>query len=94
MKWGKEKFTAVECNMDETPELFKAQLFALSGVQPDRQKVMLKGQTLKDDSWGSLKLKDVSVIKASKNANIPWNMVIFLVNNFVFFSSKTNTRNQ
>lgn len=39
--------------------LFKAQLFALTGVQPERQKVMLKGMTLKDDDWGNIKLKDV-----------------------------------
>ena len=47
VKWGKEKFSDVECNTDETPEVFKAQLFALSGVQPDRQKVMMKGAVLK-----------------------------------------------
>ncbi|ESP05184.1 hypothetical protein LOTGIDRAFT_227857 [Lottia gigantea] len=58
VKWGKEKFNDVECNTDELPEVFKAQLFALSGVQPDRQKVMMKGAVLKDDSWGNLKLKD------------------------------------
>lgn len=43
--------------------LFKAQLFALTGVQPERQKVMLKGMTLKDDDWGNLKLKDVMIYK-------------------------------
>ena len=47
VKWGKEKFSDVECNTDEPPEVFKAQLFALSGVQPDRQKVMMKGAVLK-----------------------------------------------
>jgi hypothetical protein len=47
VKWGKEKFTDVELNTDEPPEVFKAQLFALSGVQPDRQKVMMKGAVLK-----------------------------------------------
>lgn len=31
--------------------LFKAQLFALTGVQPDRQKIMLKGVQLKNDEW-------------------------------------------
>ena len=31
----------------ESPEVFKAQLFALSGVPPDRQKIMAKGTTLK-----------------------------------------------
>ncbi|XP_041358082.1 ubiquitin carboxyl-terminal hydrolase 14-like [Gigantopelta aegis] len=58
VKWGKEKFSDIECNTDEPPVVFKAQLFALSGVQPDRQKVMVKGSVLKDDDWGSLKLKD------------------------------------
>lgn len=49
----------MEVNTEEEPMLFKAQLFALTGVQPGRQKVMLKGMTLKDDDWGNLKLKDV-----------------------------------
>lgn len=47
VKWGKEKFEGVELNTDEPPMVFKAQLFALTGVQPARQKVMLKGGTLK-----------------------------------------------
>lgn len=59
VKWGKEFFPNVEVNTDEEPMLFKAQLFALTGVQPERQKVMLKGMTLKDDDWGNIKLKDV-----------------------------------
>ncbi|XP_028659494.1 ubiquitin carboxyl-terminal hydrolase 14 [Erpetoichthys calabaricus] len=58
VKWGKEKFDGVELNTDEPPMVFKAQLFALTGVQPDRQKVMLKGGTLKDDEWGNIKLKN------------------------------------
>ncbi|XP_040209978.1 ubiquitin carboxyl-terminal hydrolase 14 [Rana temporaria] len=58
VKWGKEKFDNVELNTDEPPMVFKAQLFALSGVQPDRQKVMVKGGTLKDDDWGNLKIKN------------------------------------
>ncbi|XP_068093337.1 ubiquitin carboxyl-terminal hydrolase 14 [Hyperolius riggenbachi] len=58
VKWGKEKFDNVELNTDEPPMVFKAQLFALSGVQPDRQKVMVKGGTLKDDDWGSIKIKN------------------------------------
>lgn len=63
MKWGKELFSNVEVNTEEEPMLFKAQLFALTGVQPERQKVMLKGMTLKDDDWGNLKLKDVTIYK-------------------------------
>ena len=44
---------------DEEPMLFKAQLFALTGVQPHRQKVILKGAVLKDDptGWDVLKPK-------------------------------------
>ncbi|KAI5101610.1 ubiquitin carboxyl-terminal hydrolase 14, partial [Silurus meridionalis] len=58
VKWGKEKFEEVELNTDEPPMVFKAQLFALSGVQPDRQKVMVKGGTLKDEDWGNIKIKN------------------------------------
>lgn len=48
----------MELNTEETPMVFKAQLFALTGVQPARQKVMVKGGTLKDDEWGNIKLKN------------------------------------
>lgn len=60
VKWGKESYQDVEVDTDEAPLLFKAQLYALTGVQPERQKVMLKGVTLKDTDWGNIKLKDVS----------------------------------
>ncbi|XP_030068773.1 ubiquitin carboxyl-terminal hydrolase 14 isoform X1 [Microcaecilia unicolor] len=58
VKWGKEKFDNVELNTEEPPMVFKAQLFALTGVQPSRQKVMVKGGTLKDDEWGNIKVKN------------------------------------
>jgi len=51
VKWGRELFPAIDINTDEEPILFKAQLFALTGVQPERQKVMCKGITLKDEEW-------------------------------------------
>jgi len=53
IKWGKEKFDDVLCNTDDEPLVFKAQVFALSGVQPERQKIMIKGQVLKDDEWAA-----------------------------------------
>ncbi|XP_048762249.1 ubiquitin carboxyl-terminal hydrolase 14-like [Ostrea edulis] len=62
VKWGKEKFSDVECNTDEPPMVFKAQIFALSGVQPDRQKIMIKGAVVKDDDWGNVKLKDGAMV--------------------------------
>jgi hypothetical protein len=59
VKWGKENFPSVEVNTDEEPLLFKAQLFALTGVQPERQKVLCKGIALKDEEW-NLPLKNVN----------------------------------
>lgn len=59
MKWGREAFPNVEANTDEDPMVFKAQLFALTGVEPSRQKVMCKGLALKDEEW-NIPLKDVS----------------------------------
>lgn len=58
VKWGKEMYNDVEANTEEDPLVFKAQLFAITGVPPDRQKVMIKGATLKDDTWSNIKLKD------------------------------------
>lgn len=55
-------FPNVEANTDDEPVLFKAQIFALTGVQPERQKVVCKGVTLRDDSWGNFKLANVSTI--------------------------------
>ena len=47
VKWGRAKFDEVEVNTEEPPVVFKARLYSLTGVQPDRQKVMVKGGTLK-----------------------------------------------
>lgn len=58
MKWGRENYPNIEVNTDEEPILFKAQLYALTGVQPERQKVMCKGITLKDAEW-NVQLRDV-----------------------------------
>lgn len=74
MKWGKETYPDIEANTDEPPMLFKAQLFALTGVQPERQKVMLKGVTLKDEDWRNFSLKDVSkkrTVSPAKNVRFP-----------------------
>lgn len=41
IKWGKEKFN-VQADTGESPMLFKAELFSLTGVPPERQKTMFK----------------------------------------------------
>lgn len=59
MKWGKQKFDNIELNTNEPPTVFKAQIYALTGVPPDRQKIMgVKGGILKDDAnWSTLGIK-------------------------------------
>ncbi|OQR68702.1 Ubiquitin carboxyl-terminal hydrolase 14-like [Tropilaelaps mercedesae] len=70
VKWGKEVYD-VEVDLKEDPEVFRAQLFALTGVIPDRQKVMFKGAILKD-SWDSMKLKEgVTVLMMGTKDDVP-----------------------
>ncbi|CAH0550579.1 unnamed protein product [Brassicogethes aeneus] len=73
VKWGKETYPDIEVNTDEPPMLFKAQLFALTGVTPARQKVMLKGVTLKESDWDNFKLKDgiMILLMGSKEEDVP-----------------------
>ncbi|XP_028163286.1 ubiquitin carboxyl-terminal hydrolase 14 isoform X3 [Ostrinia furnacalis] len=73
VKWGKEMYPGVEVNTDEDPVLFKAQIFALTGVQPERQKVVCKGVTLRDDAWGNFKLTNnaLVLVMGSKEEDVP-----------------------
>jgi len=73
VKWGKEVFQDVEVNTDEEPMVFKAQLYALTGVQPERQKVMLKGAILSDAGWEKLKLRDNAMVlmMGTKDEDMP-----------------------
>jgi len=75
LKWGKELYEGVDLNTDEEPMVFKAQVFALTGVQPHRQKVMVKGAVLKDDSWDVIKPKvkngSTLLLMGSKEEDIP-----------------------
>lgn len=51
VKWQKEVFKDVEIDLDQGPAMFKMQLFSLTGVPPERQKIMgVKGGLLKDDA--------------------------------------------
>jgi hypothetical protein len=38
------------------PAVLKAQLFSLTNVPTERQKIMVKGQTIGDDTWGKVNL--------------------------------------
>ncbi|KAL3735947.1 hypothetical protein ACJRO7_024979 [Eucalyptus globulus] len=58
VKWQKEVFPDVEIDTSQPPYVFKVQLYDLTGVPPERQKIMVKGGLLKDDAdWGTLGFK-------------------------------------
>lgn len=52
VKWGKEVYNDVDLDTSQPPLVFKSQIFTLTGVPPERQKVMIKGGLLKDEEWG------------------------------------------
>lgn len=59
MKWQKEIFKDLEVDTTQPPLVFKMQLYTLTGVPPERQKILVKGGQLKDDSdWAKVALKE------------------------------------
>uniref|UniRef100_U5EZI9 Ubiquitin carboxyl-terminal hydrolase n=1 Tax=Corethrella appendiculata TaxID=1370023 RepID=U5EZI9_9DIPT len=71
VKWGKETFPGVEVNTDEEPILFKAQLFALTGVPPERQKILSKGINLKDDEWNMSLKNGATILLLGSKEEVP-----------------------
>lgn len=69
VKWGKELYKDVEVDTSQPPMVFKSQLFTLSGVPPDRQKVLIKGGQLKDDDWGKQQPKEGMTIMMMGSAD-------------------------
>ena len=68
LKWGKETYS-VEVDTSQPPSIFKSQIFSLTGVPPERQKVLLKGSQLKDDEWGKAVPKDGSTVMLMGSAD-------------------------
>ncbi|KAH0920749.1 hypothetical protein HID58_020767 [Brassica napus] len=59
VKWQKKVFEGIEIDPTLPPYVFKAQLYDLTGVPPERQKIMVKGGLLKDDAdWSAIGVKD------------------------------------
>ncbi|XXG45935.1 hypothetical protein AAC387_Pa02g0892 [Persea americana] len=59
VKWQKKVFPAVEIDTSQPPFVFKCQLYDLTGVPPERQKIMVKGGLLKDDAdWSTIGVKE------------------------------------
>lgn len=54
IKWGNNIYKDVSIDFEEDPSDFKARLFSLTNVPPERQKLMLKGGVLKE-TWAPFK---------------------------------------
>ncbi|KAK3283824.1 deubiquitinating enzyme [Cymbomonas tetramitiformis] len=71
IKWGKELLKDLEIDYSQPPEVFKMQIFSLTGVPVERQKIMVKGGMLKDDSdWAKLGLKNGQKIMMMGTAEV------------------------
>jgi len=83
VKWQKEVFKDLELNTKEPPLVFKTQLYTLTGVPPERQKIIIKGGVLNDDSdWSTLNIKEghtfVMLGTADKLPSTPTARPVFL----------------
>lgn len=56
VKWNKDVFKDIEVDPTLPPAVLKAQLFSLTNVPTERQKIMAKGQTIGDETWGKVTL--------------------------------------
>jgi ubiquitin carboxyl-terminal hydrolase 14 len=59
IKWGKQLFDDVEVNLADDIMTFKCQIYALTNVPIEKQKVMAKGKIVKDEA----EFKDYPAIK-------------------------------
>lgn len=84
VKWQKETYKDVEIDLTKPPSVFKTQLFSLTGVPPERQKIIgFKGGLLKDDAdWIVVGAKDGLKVTmmgtAEKAPNAPQKQQVFL----------------
>lgn len=54
VKWGKQMFEDIELDLSDDIATFKCQLYALTNVPVEKQKVMAKGKVLKDEAeWSA-----------------------------------------
>ncbi|ORX74043.1 cysteine proteinase [Linderina pennispora] len=63
VSWQGKKYD-VDVDTTQPGEIFKMQLFSLTGVSPERQKILVKGGQLKDDTdMSHLGLKDGQILR-------------------------------
>eukprot|EP00271_Cylindrocystis_brebissonii_P010536 TRINITY_DN2673_c0_g1_i1.p1 TRINITY_DN2673_c0_g1~~TRINITY_DN2673_c0_g1_i1.p1 ORF type:complete len:535 (-),score=142.19 TRINITY_DN2673_c0_g1_i1:261-1865(-) len=58
VKWQKQNFENLEIDTSQPPLVFKGQLYALTGVPTERQKIMVKGGLMQDEGdWAKYAVK-------------------------------------
>jgi hypothetical protein len=57
VKWQKQIFPGIQIDTSQPPIVFKTQLYTLTGVPPERQKIMVKGGILKVEYFGDMLLR-------------------------------------
>uniref|UniRef100_A0A5K3F6D3 Ubiquitin carboxyl-terminal hydrolase 14 n=1 Tax=Mesocestoides corti TaxID=53468 RepID=A0A5K3F6D3_MESCO len=71
VKWNSKKFNDLEIDTDASPQDFKALLFSLTGVPPDRQKVMMPGGLLGDTSYDKIRLRNGATVMLMGSVDEP-----------------------
>ena len=61
VKWSGKKFDGIQVDVTQPATTLKHKLFELTKVEPERQKVMVKGGMLKDDADLAKLLQDVNI---------------------------------
>ncbi len=73
VKWKKEVFENISVDLSAPVSDLKVQLFSLTGVAPEKQKVIMGGKTLKDEqSLESSGAKHGSILQMMGNASETW----------------------
>ncbi|RLN23631.1 hypothetical protein C2845_PM07G12620 [Panicum miliaceum] len=69
VKWQKEVFPGIEIDTSQPPIVFKSQLYTLTGVPPERQKIMVKGGILKGQKLMMIGTAD-EIVKAPEKGPV------------------------
>ncbi|MBA0663732.1 hypothetical protein Goklo_003825, partial [Gossypium klotzschianum] len=69
VKWQKEVFKSVEIDTSQPPYVFKCQLYDLTEVPPERQKIMVKGGLLKGQKLMMMGTAD-EIVKAPEKGPV------------------------
>ncbi|AFZ81609.1 ubiquitin family protein [Theileria equi strain WA] len=71
VKWMSKQYNDIKLSLDEPLQTFKAQLWSLTGVPPERQKIMHKGIIPDNVALSTLNLKNGSKLMLIGSADAP-----------------------